>query len=56
MNHHTNRAFASITGHRPRRSFAQRITAATVYTLLGGLAIWAGLAIGVGIIRTITGT
>lgn len=55
MTYRTARAFAAITGVNPRRTIGQRITSATVYTLLAGLAIWAALAIAVGIVRTITG-
>ena len=50
-----NKEFAAITGHLQRRPIGQRIASATVYTLLGGLAVWAGLATAVGIADTVTG-
>lgn len=55
MSHRTDKAFYAITGYTPRRTIGQRVVGLTVYTLLGGLAIWAALGIAVGIARTITG-
>lgn len=56
MTYRTERAFAAITGYTPRRTLGQRITGVAVYTLLGGLAIWAAIGIVVGIINTVTCT
>ena len=55
MTNRLDRAFSAITGWAPRRTLGQQIATATVYTLLDGLAVWAGAAIAVGIICTVTG-
>lgn len=55
MSYRTERAFAALIGYAPRRSPGQRIASAVVYILLGGLAVWAGAGIAVGIVHTLTG-